>query len=126
MAVLYRDAATPNDAQILHRPRQVADDEAASGFPERFVFRQASNVAQAFGRDAAGMGEISMPLMVSMFLRGIAKDSLLGGFYQPAFLPTLAALRSCRAFRAAFTQSVIFFSKSSNSSRSFFRSANDD
>jgi hypothetical protein len=40
MAALCRDAATPNDAQLLDRPRQGADDEAASGFPERFAFRQ--------------------------------------------------------------------------------------
>jgi hypothetical protein len=31
---------------------QVADDEAASGAPERFAFRQRANVAQAFGHDA--------------------------------------------------------------------------
>src|ERR1019366_8584716 len=41
-----------DDAQLLHRPRQVADHEAASGAPERFAFRQAANVAQAFGHDA--------------------------------------------------------------------------
>ena len=38
------------------------DDEAASGAPEWFAFRQTANVAQAFGHDAAGMGEISMPI----------------------------------------------------------------
>jgi hypothetical protein len=32
------------------------DDEAASGAPERFAFRQRANVAQAFGHDAAGGG----------------------------------------------------------------------
>jgi hypothetical protein len=42
--------------------RQVADDAAASGAPERFAFRQRANGAQAFGHDAAGMGEISMPI----------------------------------------------------------------
>ena len=41
MAALCRDAATP-----------IADDEAASGEPERFAFRQTANVAQAFGHDA--------------------------------------------------------------------------
>ena len=41
---------------------EVADDETASSAPERFAFRQAANVAQAFGHDAAGMGEISMPI----------------------------------------------------------------
>jgi hypothetical protein len=45
-----------DDAQLLHRPRQVADDEAASGTPEWFAFRQGANVAQAFGHDAAGSG----------------------------------------------------------------------
>ena len=33
-----------------------AHDEAASGAPERFAFRQRANVAQAFGHDAAGGG----------------------------------------------------------------------
>jgi hypothetical protein len=46
----------------------IADDEAASGAPERFAFRQRANIAQAFGHDAAGMGEISMPIMVRIFL----------------------------------------------------------
>ena len=41
-----------------------------AGFPERFAFQQAANVAQAFGHDAAGMGEISMPIMVRKFSRG--------------------------------------------------------
>src|ERR1039458_3781844 len=45
-----------DDAQLLDRPRQVADDEAAAGAPERFAFRQAANVAQTFGHDAAGGG----------------------------------------------------------------------
>lgn len=45
-----------DDAQLLHRPRQVADDEAASGTPELFAFRQRANVALAFGHDAAGGG----------------------------------------------------------------------
>jgi hypothetical protein len=45
-----------DDAQFLNRPRQVADDEAASGARERFAFRQRANVAQAFGHDAAGRG----------------------------------------------------------------------
>jgi hypothetical protein len=49
MAALCRVAAT-----------LIAEDEAAAGAPERFAFRQAANVAQAFGHDAAGMGEISM------------------------------------------------------------------
>src|ERR1017187_136966 len=49
---LVREAAKGDDAQLLHRPRQVADDEAASGAPERFAFRQGANVAQAFGHDA--------------------------------------------------------------------------
>src|ERR1019366_9825820 len=43
-------------AQLLHRPRQVAEDEAASSAPERFAFRQTANVAQAVGHDAAGGG----------------------------------------------------------------------
>src|ERR1035441_4145256 len=29
-----------DDAQLLHRPRQFADDEAASGLSGRFAFRQ--------------------------------------------------------------------------------------
>src|ERR1019366_6751129 len=59
-----------DDAQLLHRPRQVADDEAASGAPEGFAFRQRATVAQAFGYDAAGMGEISMPIMARGFSMG--------------------------------------------------------
>ena len=59
-----------NDAQFFHRSRQVADDEAASDAPERFAFRQAANVALAFGHDAAGMGEISMPIPARGFSRG--------------------------------------------------------
>src|ERR1017187_7575125 len=62
-----RDAAEGNDgpvlkfkrrqdAQFLARPRQVADDETASGFPERLAFRQTANIAQALGHDAAGGG----------------------------------------------------------------------
>ena len=41
-------------AGLLSKTGQIADDEAASGAPERFAFRQAANVAQAFGHDAAG------------------------------------------------------------------------
>jgi hypothetical protein len=52
-----------DDAQLLHRPRQVADDEAASGAPERFAFRQVANVAQAFGHDAAGGGRNTMTML---------------------------------------------------------------
>jgi hypothetical protein len=48
---------------------EVADDEAASGLPERFAFRQAANGAQAFGHDAAGMGEIAMPVPRADFPR---------------------------------------------------------
>jgi hypothetical protein len=59
MAALCRDAATP-----------IADDAAASGAPERFAFPAGANVAPAFGHDAAGMGEISMPIMVREFSRG--------------------------------------------------------
>src|ERR1035437_7002498 len=70
MAALCRDAATPNDAQLLDRPRQVADDEAAFGLPERFAFRQAANVAPAFGHDVAAMSEISMPIPARRFSRG--------------------------------------------------------
>ena len=41
-------------AGLLSKTGQVADDEAASGAPERFAFRQRANVAQAFGHDTAG------------------------------------------------------------------------
>ena len=44
-------------AGLFSKTNQCADDEAASGAPERFAFRQRANVAQAFGHDAAGMGE---------------------------------------------------------------------
>ena len=39
-------------AGLLSKTGQVADDEAASGAPERFAFRQRANAAQAFGHDA--------------------------------------------------------------------------
>jgi len=39
------------------------DDEAASGVPEWFAFWQAANVTQAIDHDAAGVGEISMPVL---------------------------------------------------------------
>ena len=43
-------------AGLLSKTSQCADDEAASGAPERFAFRQGANVAQAFGHDVAGRG----------------------------------------------------------------------
>jgi hypothetical protein len=43
-----------DDSQLLHGPPQVADEEAASGTPERFAFRQRANLAQTFCHDAAG------------------------------------------------------------------------
>ena len=43
-------------AGLLSKTGQVADDEAASGAPERFAFRQRANIAQAFGHDTAGGG----------------------------------------------------------------------
>jgi hypothetical protein len=43
-------------AGLFSKTGQIADDEAASGAPERFAFRQGANVAQAFGHDAAGGG----------------------------------------------------------------------
>jgi hypothetical protein len=33
-----------DDAQLLHRPWQVAGDEAASGEPDRFTFQQVRNI----------------------------------------------------------------------------------
>jgi hypothetical protein len=61
---LVRDAAEGDDgpvlkfkrrngAQLFLAPRQIADDETASGALEWFAFRQSANVAQAFGHDAA-------------------------------------------------------------------------
>jgi hypothetical protein len=47
---------TPGYCRVVPLGRQIADDEAASGTPERFTFRQCANVAQAFGHDAAGGG----------------------------------------------------------------------
>jgi hypothetical protein len=43
----------------IFKDKPIADDEAASGAPERFAFRQRANVAQAFGHDAAGFAENS-------------------------------------------------------------------
>ena len=45
-----------NGAQFFCRPRQIADDEAASVAPGRFAFRQTAHVAQAFCHVAAGNG----------------------------------------------------------------------
>ena len=51
---IYSNCQTQAAADFaLHRPRQVADDEAAAGAPERFAFRQRANGAPAFGHDAA-------------------------------------------------------------------------
>ena len=43
-------------AGLFSKTRPSADDAAAAGAPERFAFRQAAHVAQAFGHDAAGGG----------------------------------------------------------------------
>jgi hypothetical protein len=53
--------------RLLHRPRQVADDEAASGAPERFAFRQRANVAQAFGHDAQAWAKYQCPSHARIF-----------------------------------------------------------
>src|ERR1039457_6600885 len=53
---------------------EVVDDEAASRAPERVAFPQGANVAQAFGHDAAGMGEISMPIPAREFSKGTVDD----------------------------------------------------
>ena len=63
-----------DDAQLLHRPRQVADDEAASGAPERFASRQAANVAQAFGHDAQAWAKYQCQSHARIF-KGTADDS---------------------------------------------------
>jgi len=49
---------TPGYCRVVPLGRHVAEDEAASGAPGRFAFRQRANVAQAFGHDAAGGGHI--------------------------------------------------------------------
>ena len=46
---------------------QVADDEAASGAPERFAFRQGANVAQAFGHDALAWAKYQCPSHARIF-----------------------------------------------------------
>ena len=62
-----------DDAQLLHRPRQIADDEAASSAPEWFPFRQTANVAQAFGHDAQAWAKYQGPLHAGIFM-GTADD----------------------------------------------------
>ena len=47
--------------------RQVADDAAASGAPERFAFRQRANVAQAFGHDAQAWAKYQCPSHARIF-----------------------------------------------------------
>ena len=39
-------------AGLFSKTSQCADDEAASGAPEWFAFRQRANIARAFGHDA--------------------------------------------------------------------------
>ena len=46
------------------------DDEAASGAPEWFAFRQRANVAPAFGHDAQAVGETPMPISAHEFSKG--------------------------------------------------------
>ncbi len=45
-----------NTAGEKFQSRRFADDEAASGAPERFAFGNAADIAQAFGHDAAVCG----------------------------------------------------------------------
>jgi hypothetical protein len=66
MAVLCRDAATP-----------IADDEAASGFPERFAFRQVQTSRRRLAMTRQAVGEISMPVMEREFSVGKVDDSRL-------------------------------------------------
>jgi len=54
--------------------RQVADDEAASGAPERFAFRQRANIAQAFGHAAQAGAKYQCPSHARIF-KGMADDS---------------------------------------------------
>jgi hypothetical protein len=61
-------------AAMRTRPRMVADDEAASGAPERFAFRQRANVTQASGHDAQAWAKWQCPSHARIF-KGMAKDS---------------------------------------------------
>ena len=44
-----------------------ADDEAASSAPERFAFRQAANVALAFGHDALALAKYQCQFHARIF-----------------------------------------------------------
>jgi hypothetical protein len=52
-------------------------------------FPAGANVAQAFGHDAAGMGEISMPIMVCELLRGWRKSIFVFKNTRPQKLHTV-------------------------------------
>jgi hypothetical protein len=53
----------------------VADDEAASGAPERFAFRQVANVAQAFGHDAQAWAKYRIRLTNHVAFRCPIRDA---------------------------------------------------
>jgi len=72
---LVRDAAEGDDgpvlkfkrrevAQLLHRPRQIADDEAASGAPEHSLSGNAQTSRKRLSMTRQAVGEISMPIIV--------------------------------------------------------------
>jgi hypothetical protein len=52
----------------------LADDEAASGVPEGFAFRQRANVAQGFGHDAQAWAKYKCQSRARIF-KGTADDS---------------------------------------------------
>jgi hypothetical protein len=60
------------DTMCLANFRLSLWDEAASGAPERFAFRQAANIAQAFGHDAAGGGRNINANSVTQFFKEAA------------------------------------------------------
>src|ERR1019366_1849136 len=89
-----------DDAQFLHRPRQVADDEAASGLPGRFAFRQGANVAQAFGHDALAWAKYQCQAHAQIFNR-IRTILRLRGTNQ---LKTISSGRSHQPWTSGYTQ----------------------
>ena len=54
-------------AGLFSKISQCTDDEAASGAPERFAFRQRANVAQAFGHAAQAWAKYQRPSHARIF-----------------------------------------------------------
>ena len=58
---------TPGYCRVVPLGRQVEDDEAASGLPERFAFRQVQTPRRRLAMTRQAVGEISMPIHCRLF-----------------------------------------------------------